>query len=177
MTYVPAKEQIQKLLLLYIAEEFIFPLTEEQFIKIVLDNEFMNYIDYKNRLNGLIETKQIKLEESAGQMVYMITADGSDTLKECIDILPISPKEAFHAYVKNNLHEIKSETLMDSSIKPLNNGQTEITCNVRENNALLMSVKIYVEDDNTAKTISKNWESSSPIMYQIIMDTLIHEQK
>lgn len=173
MTYVPAKEQIQKMLLLYIAEEFIFPLTEEQFIKIVLDNGFMNYIEYKDCLNGLMKAKQIMQEESAGQLVYAITADGSETLAKCMDILPVSPKEAFHEYVKNNLHRIKTETLLDSSLKYLPDGQAEVTCNIRENDALLMSVKVYMEDKDAAKVMCENWEKASPVMYQIIMDTLL----
>lgn len=173
MAYVPNSEKIQKLLLLYITEEFIFPLTEEQFVKIILDNEFMNYIEYKSYLNDLINTKQIKREEIAGQQVYVITEDGSNTLKEFTDLLPISPRDAFHEYVSKNLHQIKTETLLDSSFKYLNDGHTEITCNIRENNALLMSLKIYMDDPETAKTICKNWESASPMMYKIIMDTLL----
>lgn len=173
MTFVPKSEKVQKVLLLYISQKFIFPLTEDQFIKIILDNEFMSYIEYKAYLNELMETEQIELVEKAGQKVYQITDDGSFTLEQFINLLPDSPKEAFHDYVKKNLHQIKAETLLDSSYKYCDDGQMEITCNIRENNALLLSMKVYIGDEYTAKAICENWETASPMMYKIIMDTLL----
>ncbi len=173
MSFVPNTERFQKLLLLYIAKEFLFPLTEDQFIKIILDNGFMSYIDYKQSINELIKTSQIKTEQRAGLEVYKITEDGIYTLEQFISFLPDSPREAFHQYVENNLHKIKNETLLDSSYRYLEDGQTEITCNIRENNSLLMSLKMYIGDEYTAKAICENWETASPMIYQILLDTLL----
>ena len=52
MSFVPNNEKTKKLLLLYIAKEFSFPLTEDQFLRIIMDNEFMDYLDFKEYLSN-----------------------------------------------------------------------------------------------------------------------------
>lgn len=177
MPFIPNSEKTRKLLLLYVADKFIFPLTEDQFIKIVLDNEFMNYVDYKECLNDLIEVGHIIIDNNAGIDQYKISDGGKYALDQFVSDLPDSTKEAFDKYLKNNLYKIKKETLLDSSYKYLDNGQMEITCNVRENNSMLMTLKMYIGDEDTAKEICENWETASPVVYQVLLDTLLRKQK
>lgn len=173
MAFIPNSEKTRKLLLLYVAEKFTFPLTEDQFIKIVMDNGFMNYVDFKESVNELIAVDHMDLVESAGQTVYKISKDGSYALGQFVDDLPNSTKESFDEYLNDNRHQIKAQTMRDSSYRYLEDDTVEVTCNLRDKDALLMSMKVYLKEKETAKAVCENWEIASPIIYEILMDTLL----
>lgn len=173
MSFVPNNEKTKKLLLLYIAKEFSFPLTEDQFLRIIMDNEFMDYLDFKEYLNDLTDTGQIAKTDKAGLDVYEITEDGEFTLAEFQNLLPLSTKEAFQTYVEENVKEIKHETLLDSSYKYGQDGSIEVECHVRDKDSQLLTLTLYTDNEETAKQICSKWEKSSSTIYQTIYDSLL----
>ncbi|MBQ9624784.1 MAG: DUF4364 family protein [Clostridia bacterium] len=173
MGYLPKSSNIQKLLLLYITREFEYPLTEELFLKIIIDNEFMDYIEFKDCLNALLADKHIEKKLVAGLKAHKITEEGNSILNEFINKIPPSAISDLKDYFKNKFEEIKQKHTYESTYKILEDGRAEIFCAIREKDEMLLSMNVYVGDNASAKAICQNWETASPVMYRIIMDTLL----
>lgn len=169
MTFIPQSVMQRKLLLLYIAKSFEFPLTEEQFAKIIADNQWMAFFDYKDNLSELIANGQLALSPLDGLPVYRLTPEGETALVHFEkDIVP-SMKQAVHQYIERNRELIKTQTLLESSYRYMLDDRLEVTLQIREKSGLLMCVTLYVEDEQEAARICQNWQDTSPDFYRDLM--------
>lgn len=167
----PAK---RRLLLLYITQKFNLPLTEDQFIKIILDNDWMTFFDFKEALDNLMETGQVKLEQKTSIQVYTLTEEGLNTLSHFENTLPLSVRKGVDEYIRLHNEQIKKETLLESSYTYLPDGRMEVTCHVREKTGELMTLTLYVEREDYAKAICQNWNKTSPTIYSLLLQKLLY---
>lgn len=172
MSFVPKSEMQKKLLLLYICQNFNLPLTEDQFIKIVMDNEWMDFVDFKIYLNELMETKQVSFETHGDISYYVITAEGEKALKIFAKKLPQSIKASVTNYFLDNFVQIKKETLVESKYKHIENNSYKVTCTAREKDSDIMSITLYMPTEEYAKKVCKNWDDESSDIYQFIISKL-----
>jgi len=150
------------------------PLTEDQFIKIVIDNDWMSFFDFKEILNELIKTKQIELVDIDDIKSYMITESGKHSLELFKTRLPISIRTSVKEYINLKNEIIKKETLMDASYTFLEEDKYRVECNVRDKNGKVFTVTIYTINETYAKKICSNWEKSSEDLYEILLSKLIY---
>lgn len=172
MSFIPKTAMQKKLLLLYIAREFKYPLTEEQFINIITENDWMSFFDYKDNIMELLSSGQLCYQQSGEINIYSLSNEGEQALELFAKDLPPSTKDAVKDYLEQNSERIQNETLLESSFHYTLWGNYEVDLHVREKGSKLMSVSLIVDDEQTASRICENWKESSPEFYMSLIETL-----
>jgi predicted transcriptional regulator len=160
-----------KLILLYILNKLDLPITNSQFMKIVLENRLMNYFTYQQTISELLENGLIHQTETKQWPQYSITSQGENSLALFDGRIPLDIEN----FVKNNMKEIKTKLKSDSLIHAEiieENGSFMVKCNVRENNFSLIDITLTVGTRSDAQRIANNWKNHSQPIYAEIIKSL-----
>ena len=91
--FVP-DEMAKKLILLFIFEKMEFPLTDASINEIIIQRpDWMNYMDFRDALSGLIESKFVYQITQAAETSFSITQDGRGALGHFYHKIPASIRE------------------------------------------------------------------------------------
>ena len=118
-----------KALILYILYKINRPITNEEFLKLVLTITDINYFYFQQFLLDLISAEyitSIKLEENT---LYKITDKGIEALKLTGDMIPGILKLKVDKNFKNELNIIENEVAVTAEYVPKNEKSFNVKCN------------------------------------------------
>lgn len=161
-----------KALILYILYKINRPITNEEFLKLVLTITDINYFYFQQFLLDLISAEyitSIKLEENT---LYKITDKGIEALKLTGDMIPGILKLKVDKNFKNELNIIENEVAVTAEYVPKNEKSFNVKCKITENGETVFEIRTFAGSSEHAKRIVDNWKNNATEIYPQIMKAL-----
>lgn len=161
-----------KALILYILYKINRPITNDEFLKLVLTITDINYFYFQQFLLDLISAEyitSIKLEENT---LYKITSKGIEALKLTGDMIPGILKLKVDKNFKNELNIIENEVAVTAEYVPKKDKSFNIKCKITENGETVFEIRTFAGSSEHAKQIVDNWKNNATEIYPKIMKAL-----
>jgi len=164
-----ADEIVKKLILLFIFEKMEFPLTDESLNEIIANNsEWMTYMDFREALFALIESKFIYRTTVGSQSCFSITQDGRGALGHFYQKIPASLREKVIEYARDNRQKFKRRQEYTWDYFKNGDGTYTVVLRIREqtSNDNLLEIKFKTDSRAGAKAAAHNWREKASGIYE-----------
>jgi predicted transcriptional regulator len=166
-----------KVFILYFMKKIHMAVGNIQFIKIMLENRYMNYFYLQQYLSELIEEKLLSTWRQEGQQFYEINDKGLEVLSMFENILPLGLKKRVDQSVTPIRRSIRMETLITADYAPEGEDGYNVFCKIKEDDFPLIEIKIAVGSKDDARNMCKNWSGFPQEIYLEILETLLKDRK
>ncbi|MFL0247902.1 DUF4364 family protein [Candidatus Clostridium stratigraminis] len=162
-----------KLLLLYLFNKIRLPISNNQITQIVLENNFINYFTLHQYISELLTSGFLEYTAEDKKHRLIITEKGSKVLTMFENRLPKKKAQVLDAYLDKHLDKIKKEITVSAEYTIENKDNYIVNLITKENNKVLMDLKISVSTNKQAQELCKKWKNSSSEMYEKILHFLM----
>lgn len=172
MTKLQEKLADNKLLILYILQKINKPISYKELLELVISISDMNYFDFQQFLQDLLEDKFILKYEQNNDIIIELTTDGINALELTIDMLPGILKLKVDSNFKENFNKIKDEFSVFAEYTPITETDFVVKCKIIENNITIFNLEANAGSREQAKQIVTNWNNNANNIYPQILDIL-----
>ena len=171
-----ADEIVKKLILLFIFEKMEFPLTDESINDIIAHNpDWMTYIDFREALYRLVESKFVYRTANGAETSFSLTQAGRGALEQLYQKIPASLREEVIAFAKENRQKFKRR--QEYTWDYFKNPDGKYTAVLRIRGAAaddnLLEIRLKVDTRAGAKNAVQKWRDKASSVYeQLYMLTL-----
>lgn len=163
-----------KVILLYILDTMDVPLQENVFLEIMIENEWVPYMDCKASLAELIRAGLVaNISTRTNLPRYAITSDGRECLNHFFHTIPTSLREEIAENIKNNRISYRKKQDYFSDYYKNTDGTYTVVLRIETATVSLMELKLNIQSRTTAKWIFKNWSEKAPVIYEFIHEQLV----
>ena len=161
-----------KLLILYLLKTINIHLSELQILRIVTDNNWLNYFDLKECMFELIESNLVDQRETPSGVFYSITELGCTTLFHLEKELLSSQRKAIDKYCEENRDELRLETELFAEYIKIDEGEYKVMLKVLENQIPVFELNLITWSQSSAEAFIKKWRDAAPKIYKSTYDIL-----
>ncbi len=161
-----------KVLILYILYKANKPLTNEEFLKLVLSVTDMNYFYFQQFLLDLLNTKYIISYKKDEIDFYEITKQGIAALELTQDMIPGILKLKVDKNFDSELDTIENEVSVSAEYTPVTENDYKIKCKVFENGEIVFELQTNAGSGEQAQKIVDNWNKKAVEIYPKILELL-----
>ncbi len=178
MDFVP-NSTVNKLTLLFILDKMEIPLTENSILDICSSrNSWLNYMECKEILNQLIETKFIyNTDPNDKESKYNITYEGRNCLSHFYAKIPQSIREDISEFTKQNRMIFKrSQEYVGDYFKNAD-GSHSVVLKIKEPliNQPMFEIKLKTSSRHAAINACKKWREKAPNIFEYITENIIED--
>lgn len=166
-----------KIFILYFMKKIRMAVGNIQFIKIMLENRFMNYFYLQQYISELIVEGLLSTWRQGGQQFYEINGKGLEVLSMFESILPAGLKSRVDQSITPIRKSIRMETLITADYSPEGEDGYSVSCMIKEDDFSLIELKITVGSKDDARNIYKHWTGFPQEVYMEILETLLKDRK
>lgn len=166
-----------KLILLYILSKVDAPLSRNQIVQIVLENELMNYFSIQQYLTELVQKSLITHYEDMGKHLYSIKQKGLETLRLFPSRIPLKVKTLLRDYFRENKVPLSKQFRAKSNFSMNDKGVFSVVLRLMEGEIPTMEIKLKTEKEEDAEQICINWNANAKALYQSIKAHLVKNDK
>lgn len=161
-----------KALILYILYKINKPITNDEFLKLVLTITDINYFYFQQFLLDLMAAEYISSIKIDDNTLYKITPKGIEALRLTGDMIPGILKLKVDKNFKNELNIIENEVSISAEYIPKNDKSFRIFCKITENGETVFEIRTLAGSREHAKRIVDNWKNNATDIYPKIMKAL-----
>ncbi len=163
-----------KALVLYILHASSRSLEREHLTEIILNDGLVDYFDFSQALQELLEEGLIDIASSDEMNTFVITNVGIQTKDLYEKNLPFNVKKRALAALTRVLAKINRDSNTHTDIVAVEGG-FHVTCCLTENDKILLEYKVLVPDEMQAHIIADQFVKNPTEKYQSMMAALIDE--
>ena len=168
-------ETIGKLILLYVLDRMECDLTEDTIIDMCYyQKKWTSYFTCKIALSELTKSGYIQETKNTEKTkYYSITPEGRSCLSFFYNDIPASIRTDIANFVKDNklAFKRKQEYFYDSFKNK--DGSFTVVLKIVEPTTTTLEIKLNVPEQETTKTIEKNWQNNASRVFASIYDILL----
>lgn len=161
-----------KLLILYLLKTINIQLSELQILRIVSDNNWLNYFDLKECMFELIESRLVEQRDTPSGLFFAITELGCTTVLCLEKELPASVRKSIDVYCEKSRDELRLETELSADYIKIDEGEYKVMLKVLENQAPVFEVNLVTYSRASAEAFIAKWKNVAPIIYKNTYDSL-----
>lgn len=165
-----------KLILLYILHKVDMPISNQQIVKFILENKFMNYFSLQEYLNELYENNYVVNTDYENRNCYVITQKGIETLNCLSSHIPRNIKSYIDSNLKNIKKNVKNEFSITANFTAENENEFIVNCKIKEESFELININLLVGSQENANKICSNWKNHAEYIYADIIENLIKKR-
>lgn len=162
-----------KLWILYFLRAVDMRLTNEQLVRVSMDNGWTNYFDLQEALIDLVDNALIALVHKPNDNYYALTPAGVDALGQFETRIPFSTREALSQYADDNRETLRKQTQVLSDLRAQGDGQYQVTLKLLENSNQLAKVSLLVDSRESAWRVRDAWDSRSDELYGALLKLFV----
>ena len=130
-----------KALILYILYKINKPITNDEFLKLVLTITDINYFYFQQFLLDLMAAEYISSKKIDDNTLYKITPKGIEALRLTGDMIPGILKLKVDKNFKNELNIIENEVSVSAEYITKNDKSFKIFCKIKENGETVFEIR------------------------------------
>ena len=161
-----------KLLILYLLKSINIQLSELQILRIVADNGWLNYFDFKECMFELIESNLVEQRETPNGAFFVVTELGRDTLFYLEKELLNSQRKAIDEYCEANRDDLRLETELFADYIKIDEGEYKVMLRVLENQVPVFELNLITYSQHSAQSFINRWKVAAPKIYKNTYDSL-----
>lgn len=162
-----------KLLILYILYKVNKPITNDEFLQLVLSITDINYFYFQQFVLDLQEMKYITCYSKEEHDVYKITPEGIEALKLTGDMIPGIVKLKVDNNFKNELDDIENSVSVTAEYFLKSEKNYVVKCKIVENGETMFEINTFAGSSEKAKQIVDNWKNDAVNIYPKIINALL----
>ena len=164
-----------RLLICYLLASVKAPLAKSDVISILQENGLANYFEAANALSEMLEKGNADTLPSQPELC--VANDLTREIAGCLNTtLPASVRECAVQAALNLLAKAKRESQNQVEIRKADGG-FEVVCHIADGEKDLMSIALFVPDQQQAQLVKRNFQSDPQSVYQILLATLTGHQE
>ncbi len=161
-----------KILILYIMNQFKMPLTESQLIQFILEKEFMNYFVFKQHLSELIASNMIEYNASEKYSYYIISKKGEETLEIFKKLISQEVKSILDTEIITKKNQYKKDSEIITNYVKIADFEYIVYLMAIEKGTPLIDLRLNVGSKEQAEALCKNWKNNSSEYFKKILDII-----
>jgi len=161
-----------KLLILYLLHSIHIQLSELQILRIVSENGWLNYFDFKESMFELIESKLVGRRDTPNGTFFVITELGETTLSHLQKELRSSKRKAIEDYCEANRDDLRLETELFADYIKLDENEYRVMLKILENQIPVFELSIIAYSKASAEAFIAKWKRTAPKIYKNTYDVL-----
>lgn len=165
-----------RLLICYLLRSIGKPLSKETVNEIMQEYGLANYFEVNQSLLELVGAGSIAETAVQDTSYYEITANGRRTAEMLESALPVTVREKAVNAALNLLAKAKREQENLVTVEK-KDGKYFVTCRILDNDAELMSVRLFVADELQAQTVREKFLQKPADVYQCLISRLTEDAK
>jgi hypothetical protein len=147
-------------------------LSELQILRIVSENNWLNYFDLKDCMFELMENRLVDQRDTPNGLFYSITDLGGETVFYLEKELPSSVRKAIDTYCQANRDDLRLETELFADYIKIDEGEYKVMLKVLENQVPVFELNLVTYSQTSAETFIKKWKDVAPKIYKSTYDKL-----
>ena len=166
-----ADEMVKKLILLFIFEKMEFPLTDESINEIIARNsDWMTYMDFREALFLLIESKFVYQTTAGAETCFNITQDGRGCLGHFYQKIPASIREEIIVFSRENRQKFKRRQEYTWDYYKNADGTYTVVLRIQTQAAgdNLLEIKFKTDTRAGAKRAATRWRDKAVGIYETL---------
>lgn len=161
-----------KLIILSIIKSFNLPLTNEQLIELVMDNELIDYFALQHYLTELVDTSMLQLADSNDSAVYSITEMGRVSLEFFSARINHDTQNKINSLITKKKKSYVMETNIYATYDKIREEEYEVSLSILENKNAIIDLKVNVISEKHAEDICNKWQDEAQFLYGDILSLL-----
>lgn len=162
-----------KILILYILQKVKYPVSYKELLELVISISDMNYFDFQQFLQELLEDKFIIKYIQNDDEIIELTEEGKNALELTIDMLPGIIKLKVDSRFKEEYNKIKDEFSVYARYTPITETNFTVNCKIIENSKTIFNLETYADSKEQAKQIVNNWNKNAEKIYPEILKIIM----
>jgi len=174
-----ADEFVKKLIMLFAFEKMEIPLTDTSIDAIVSANpSWMTYMDCKEVLFQLQESKFIYRAAHGNDAVFGLTQDGRMALSNFYTKIPASIREEITDFAKVNRQKFKRNQEYTYDYFKNSDGTYTVALRIKDtpSNDYLLEIRIKAATRASAVRAANWWKEKAPSIYEYIHNTMLDSE-
>ncbi len=163
---------LNKLLILFIINNFNHKLKENDLSYFILNYELFNYFYFKQYITEMESTGLILFDDDKN---YYLSEDGKEALELFYENIPEDNIEFLKPRIEEYRHDLIVKNSVSANIKS-ENETNYAHLSIKDGDVEVLNLKIEISDDKMGKTIVKNFKKNPQKMYQDILRILISKE-
>ena len=163
-----------KFLILYIAARVSEPLPLEGMQELTMFDDGIDYFDFSECLNDLVQTEHLRLTEEGR---YAITPKGLKNSAICESSLPYSVRLRTDRNIKEYNKELLRQAQVQGKAIPRENGTYTVELKLSDDVDSLMQLELMVATEEMAKDLAERFRKDPEHLYARVLEALYEEQK
>lgn len=161
-----------KIILLYILNQFEIPLTESQLTHFVLDKSLMNYFSYRQNMVELVHSQMIEFSSSDKSNYYLMSTRGQRTLEIFKELITSEMKDVIDNEVQIKKKQYLNENEVIANYVKVAENEYTVYLMAIEKGTPLLDLRLNVVSSKEAQKICNRWKNNAPEYFKKIIDLL-----
>ena len=174
-----ADELVKKLILLFIFEKMEIPLTDASISEIIMANpSWMTYMDFKDALFLLGESKFVYRANAGAETSFHITQDGRQALGHFFHKIPASIREEITHFTRDNRQNFKRNQEYTYDYFKNNDGTHTVVLRIKDHNVTaenLLEIRVKTPTRAGAIKAANRWKDKAAVVYEWINNAMIED--
>lgn len=162
---IGAKRNV-KIFVLFLMENINYPLDYISINDIVMQTDYVMYLDFAECFNEMLDSDLISFEELDGEKYYFVTYKGRMIARELnSDILPVILDQSLEAAFRY-LDFKKRGIEPHCSYERRGNGKFDLSCSIWEKGEKIFQTTIVIDTENRAKRMQEHFMNRPEVVYR-----------
>ena len=174
-----ADEFVKKLIMLFTFEKMEIPLTDTSIDAIISANpSWMTYMDCKEVLFQLQESKFIYRASADSDAVFGITQDGRMALSNFYTKIPASIREEITNFAKTNRQKFKRNQEYTYDYFKNSDGTYTVALRIKDGatHDYLLEIRVKATTRASAIRAAAKWKETAPSVYEYVNNTMLEDR-
>lgn len=163
-----------KLMILYLLKQVRFPLTRAQLSDFML-KEYCTYFAFQQAVQELLDSHLMKESPVRNYVRFEITREGVEALEYFGNTIPEVIRKEMDEFLEQNKIRLRAEMGIVSSYQENENGEYQVSCEVREGKSVLIKLDLAVPTKEQAEIVCERWHDSNEAVYAAVMQELLRD--
>ncbi len=163
-----------KLMILYLLKQVRFPLTRAQLSDFML-KEYCTFFAFQQAVQELLDSHLMKESPVRNYVRFEITREGEEALEYFGNKIPEVIRKEMDDFLEENKIRLRTEMGIVSSYQENENGEYQVSCEVREGKSVLIKLDLAVPTKEQAQIVCERWHDSNEAVYAAVMQELLRD--
>ena len=159
-----------KLLVLYIMNRAVAPITFNQLLDLALCDAGVDYFSLTQAVNHLVETEHLTAQDER----YEITDKGRHNCRICEETLPFSVRRRCDENLITVNEQLQREAQVQGKLLPREDGTFTVSLALDDDAGSLLRLDLLIPDQEQGKNLISRFKNHPEQVYNSIINTLLN---